>query len=431
VFTSLLTNLQSLISSNFVVASFFPTLAFWFANAVMLYRFNAPFRDYVQNSLNQTAGMTTVVTAAALIGVAFTAYAEAALLPTIQSLLEGNWPRWLIWFFTPAQARRYNRLEVAIHRNAKLRGPLEKPVGNEIQTRAWQSRLTAAREAGQNARRQARRTARDAGQPEPALNTYRRSEESAKTVAALDRLRSHASAISAAQLGRAVEQLVVDLGHHDANDAGPDHDYALENTRQLLWDLIDYAEDYPKDQYRLLKGKQQLWFGNPPLAPTRMGNVAKTAQRYAVKRYEFNFEAFWSRLQFLAQKDTDFGLSLKSAKTQFDFLLSCSAFTFLWTVLWAGWLYCSFGPGLTFLGIALLGPVLAYVWYRVAVVQYSTLADLMRSATDLFRLDLLARLQYQRPASVDQERELWHTIDAMHELYEIRELPYAEPSKGP
>jgi predicted signal transduction protein with EAL and GGDEF domain len=102
----------------------------------------------------------------------------------------------------------------------------------------------------------------------------------------------------------------------------------------------------------------------------------------------------------------------------------------VWALTWAIWLYATSGPAWVFLAIAIGGPIVAYVLYRVAVAQYRTLADLLRSSVDLFRLDLLAALQYQRPVSVDHERDLWNTIDAMHGLYEVRELPYVAPSKS-
>src|SRR4029077_15682683 len=125
------------------------------------------------------------------------------------------------------------------------------------------------------------------------------------------------------------------------------------------------ANQYAPSQYRSLVTRRQFEFGSLPLAPTRMGNVARSVQSYAVERYDFNFELFWSRLQLPAQKDKDFGALLQGAKTQLDFLVSCSALTFLWTLIWAIWLFASSGPVLAFVGVAILGPLAAYAWYRV------------------------------------------------------------------
>src|ERR1043166_4581499 len=132
-FTTLLSNLQTLISSRFLVASFFPMMAFWFAHAVMLFLFNAPFQEYVLANIGQTAGLTAVVISAALIGVAFSAYAEAALLPTIQSLMEGNWAQWMVSFFAPSQMKHYERLQSETEESERLLGAFGTTAGGKSQ----------------------------------------------------------------------------------------------------------------------------------------------------------------------------------------------------------------------------------------------------------------------------------------------------------
>jgi hypothetical protein len=408
-FQTLLSNLQTLISSRFLVGSFFPTLAFWFANATMLFLFNAPFQEYVRSNIGQTAGLAAVIALAALIGVAFSAYAESALLPTFQSLMEGSW-HWLpVAFFAPAQMRQYERLEREIAENLRLRGAFHTTAGGQTRAQAWQASLTTARQAGD-------------GLP---VNNFTNRAPSAREVTTLAWRRRRSRPISGTLINSSVTALVLDLRANNADLPGPDGDFALENTRQLLWDLIDYADQYAVSQYRSLVTKRQFSFVKPPLAPTRMGNVAKTVQGYAVNRYDLNFELLWSRLQLPAQKDKDFGPLLQSTKTQLDFLISCSALTFLWTLLWAVWFYVTSGPAKVFLGVALLGPLVAYVWYGAAVAQYRTFADVLRSSVDLFRFDLLATLHYPQPDGVKEERQLWQIVDALHLLYEVHDLRYA------
>lgn len=410
-FQTLLSNLQSLISSRFLVASFFPTIAFWFAHATMLFIYNAPFQEYVRSNIGQTAGLTVVIAAAALIGVAFSAYAEAALLPTIQSLMEGNWPRLLVTIFAPSQTRHYERLDRKTSESLRLRGAFGTTPSGQTRARLWQAALTTARQFGNGV----------------ATNNYTHNAESAREVAKLVRLRRQARPIRGIAIDSAVAGLTLDLRANNADLAGPDRDFALENTRQLLWDAIDYADQYATAQYRSLVTERQFAFGPLPVAPTRMGNVAKTVQGYAINRYDFNFELLWSRLQFPAQKDKDFGPLLQATKTQLDFLISCSALTFLWTLFWAIWLYVTSGPARVFLGVALLGPFVGYFWYRVAVAQYRTLADLLRSSIDLFRFDLLADFHHPQPDGVKEERFLWNSIDELHVFFDIHDLRYARP----
>jgi|HubBroStandDraft_4_1064222.scaffolds.fasta_scaffold04232_5 hypothetical protein len=413
-FTTLLSNLQSLISTSFLVASFFPTLAFWFAHATMLFFFNAPFAEFVQSNLQKTAGLATIIVAAVLIAVAFTAYVVSALLPTMQSLMEGNWPQWIASLFAPSQMRRYDKFEKDLDENAILRGAFGTTSGGQSQAEAWQDSLTKAREVGDKT----------------GINDFTKQSASAQQIAKLSGLRRHSRPIPPDDLRHAVTDLVFDLRAYNADQRGPDNNFTLEDTRRQLWGLIDYADQYAAVQFRTIMATRQSAFGMLPLAPTRMGNVAKSVQSYGIDRYNFNFELFWSRLQLPVQRDKDFGPVLKATKTQLDFLISCSALMLVWALTWAIWLYATSGPAWLFLATATGGPIIAYALYRVAVAQYRTLADLFRSSVDLFRLDLLAALQYQRPVSVDHERDLWSTIDAMHGLYEVRELPYAAPSKS-
>jgi hypothetical protein len=45
----------------------------------------------------------------------------------------------------------------------------------------------------------------------------------------------------------------------------------------------------------------------------------------------------------------------------------------------------------------------------------------------LFRFDLLAALHYPQASGVHEERELWRTIDALHVLYELRDVRLTPP----
>jgi len=409
--STVLTQLQALVSPRFVVASFFPMLAFWFAHAVMLFAVNAPFRAFAQAALNQPLGTSTALVAAALIGIAMSAYVLAAVLPAIQSLMEGNWPSWLVSIFVPAQTRCLERIDAKLDENDRLRGRItasgNAPDG-QTAAEAWRSSLTKARQVGAAL----------------GANQYRSTAKSAQTVQRLANLRRRSRAVSADDLNAAVTELIFDLRANNADQLGPDGDWALENTRKALWKLIAYADQFAAGQYRLLLNKREFSFGALPLAPTRMGNVARTIQTYAVKRYEFNFDLFWSRMQRLLQKDKDFGPILQAAKEQLDFLISCSFLTFAWSVGWSLWLFLTSGPRWMFLAVALAGPMLSWGWYRAASAHYRTFADVLRTSVDLFRFDLLDDLHFPRPSSVKEERYLWQTLDALQSLGEVRDERY-------
>jgi len=412
--STILTSLQSLISPRFIVASFFPALAFWFSNALMLLWLNEPFRALTDKTINQsTLGQSSVLMAAALIGVAISAYALSAIMSGIQSLMEGSWPEPVAALFAPAQARHLKDLETRMRSYRVTRGGLEKNVHGLRQTEAWQKELREARVKGQT--------------NHCGANNYAGDAPSAKKVLELAALRYRYQSISAGQLTEAVNMLKPALESNDADQKGPDDKYTLEEIRQQLWDLIGYAVRHAQDQHRHYMNQRRFSFGTTTIAPTRMGNVAQTIQSYAVERYDFNFELLWSRMQRVLQKDTNFGPILQAAKTQLDFLIASSALTWFWAMCWAVILTATGGPALVFFAVVSVGPMLAWVWYRAAVVHYRAFADVLRTSIDLFRFDLLSELHLPLPSGVLEERELWNMVDRLQGLYELHDLRYVQP----
>ena len=289
-------------------------------------------------------------------------------------------------------------------------GPFGTTPAGQTQAEVWRSQLLTARLAGSGK-----------------VNTYTYDKPSAREVRRLARLRRAARPVSSTEVNTAVTNLIWELRNNDANGPGPHGDSALDNIHQSLYGLIGYAHEYAAAERRSLIARQQFSFGSLPLAPTRMGNVARTVQAYTIERYNFNFELLWSRLQLPAQRDKDFGPVLQAAKTQLDFLISCSVLTLVATLAWIVWLPVTQGPAWLFFTIAVLGPMVGCVWYRVAVAQYRTLADLLRSAVDLFRFDVLTAMHYPIPDGVEAERLLWEKIDALHLLHEVTDLRLTPP----
>lgn len=332
-------------------------------------------------------------------------------MPGIQSAVEGNWPAWATSTFASAQVKAYEQLNKRIQTNLMLRAGFATTPSGQTRIEMWQESLTKAREVGALV----------------VANNFTFKGESAQRISTLAKHRRRSKPIPANDIAAAVASLVFDLRSNDSDQPGPDGDYALEKTRQLLWQLIDYADSYATSEYRNLTNVKQFSFGALPLSPTKMGNVVKTVRSYAVERYSFNFEFFWSRLQAVAQKDKDFSGVVEAAKTQLDFLIACSFLAAVWSFLWTVWLVASAGPPGIFLAVSLLGPLSSWVWYRVAAVHYRTFADLLRSAVDLFRLPLLQSLHFPLPDGVQEEREIWYNLDSLHSLYELRDCRYVHP----
>jgi hypothetical protein len=288
--------------------------------------------------------------------------------------------------------------------NSGVISNVKQPVEN------WELRLSEARAIG---------TSHHRGQ-----NTFAKNSQAVRLVIKLERLRRHNKPIYYGDLAEAVTAMETALAGHDADHP---EKRTLEMTRARLQQIIDYATDHAYSEDIRLTNKLQFNFGSQRPAPTRMGNVANTIQSYAEGRYNLNFEIFWSRMQRAIQKDKDFSPVLQQAKTQLDFLISCTVLTAIWSFLWiVNSLLLGTGR-LSFLLAAAVGPLIAYMWYRAAVAQYQTFADVLRTSVDLFRFDLLKDLHIALPDDLVEEQALWDNLHRIHAYYEPQPLHYQHP----
>jgi hypothetical protein len=278
-----------------------------------------------------------------------------------------------------------------------------------VPTQDWATRLLEARKNGHNNHKNQNLFTTKAG---------------ADIIGELQQRRRANKPIDYTVLEDAVSKLEKELAVNDADDPGPDGKFALETTRASLKNLIGYASDQAYSEEIRLTNKLRFNFGSQPPAPTRMGNIANTVQSYAEQRYKLNFEIFWSRMQRAIQKDKDFMPVLQQTKMQLDFLIACSALTAIWSMLWMVITSLVSAGYLPFLLAAVPGPLVAYVWYRVAVAHYQTFADVLRTCLDLFRFDLLKDLHIGLPGDLPEEQALWEMLHRIHSYYEPQSLHY-------
>jgi len=153
-------------------------LTFWILNGAMAAWLNAPFRNWAEKLVVvPSTGQSTFLLATLLIGVALSAYLYSALLPAIQSLLEGRWPPWLVRLFLPPQVHQIEMIEEQVRKIRRLRGGLENPVppGTKPPFQDWRDRLRDARKRGHDNHR--------------GVNNFARSSNGAVEVRKLEALR--------------------------------------------------------------------------------------------------------------------------------------------------------------------------------------------------------------------------------------------------
>ncbi|CAM2146000.1 conserved membrane protein of unknown function [Pararobbsia alpina] len=406
---SLLTNLQRLISAQFVVSIFFPMLAFWASNGLMCFLLNRVFAEYVTSLLeNPKLASSLFVIGCALGLVAIAAYMFSALIPALQSILEGRWPQWLAGFYTPTQARKYESLRDRITEVDRLRAWFETRLStNRPRWKEWQHALRDFRTVGMRHN----------------TNAFSANSEGFLAVTKLEKAWRKNAWVSKNLLEECFNKMIDDLRFNNADLPNNDGLFLLDSKYNSLWSIIEDTVQFTHLESIRITNQMQFCFGERTFAPTAMGNIANTISAYANQKYNINMETFWPKMQRALQKDVNFGPVLTGSKMQLDFLIACSVLTGIWGMIWVIILIWIATNPIAFCITTITAALMSYGWYRVAVSHYRSFAAIMRTSIDLFRFDLLDDLHFDLPSDTDSERELWNTLHRISVLGESINVP--------
>jgi hypothetical protein len=175
--------------------------------------------------------------------------------------------------------------------------------------------------------------------------------------------------------------------------------------------LIGYAVDKAEAEYVRYLIESQFDYAGQNVAASKMGNISKVAPHYASSRYSINLDIFWTRLQKVAQGDTNFYGSVQDAKMQLDFLVDLLWQTLVFTLVWVVLLPLLTEAKYLYAIIAVCGPLSLWIWYLIALQNYRAFSDLLRASVDLYRLELLKTLRIPPPANAEQERMVWEMLE--------------------
>jgi len=406
-FGTLLDKLTSLFSKNFAVASI-PLFAFLLLNGLMAFRVSYRFQQWTQNNyLSQDPARQALLSFGFLLLIVTVSYVLSTLSVFMREVLEGK--HFLGDFLSTALSQRFrNRLIKVEKEMGNVRDKL-RDLRKKQQT--WMSELSDAYQQGR------------------AIDDCHYARH--PTLTALVDLGNSNQEITLQQLDTEVTNMKQDLQQNDpelvASPGATPQAIAAAVASQKLDDdngellrLIRYAVDKAQAQYVHYLTEFQFDYAGEEIAPTKMGNISRVAPHYAATRYSMNFDIFWTRLQKVVETDATFYSVLQDAKMQVDFLVQLVWYTICFTIIWAIALPCLREAEGWFLIIAIVGPVLAYIWYRIALQNYRAFSDLLRASVDLYRLELLKVLRIPLPANAEQERLVWEMLE--------RRLVYGEHS---
>lgn len=147
------------------------------------------------------------------------------------------------------------------------------------------------------------------------------------------------------------------------------------------------------------------------LLPTRLGNILRAAEHYAIDRYNADLFLLWPRL-YRVFPDA-FARNLEESRARMEFLLVVSfwsgafALATLVSLIWT-----DAAASLTALCF-LTGTGLSYATYSTSLPAAEEYGDRLRAGFDLYRFALLEQLRLKEPESLADEQDVWGAFQSV------------------
>jgi hypothetical protein len=387
VLSAAIEKIQTLFSRHFILSSFYPVLIFAFVNLVLLYQTSPRFRRSVATHGLLTDVPTLLQGAVAVVALAMAAFVLSTVSHFLREVIEGNhWPEAVRRHFIPIQRRRFEDVSDAID-DASL---VSFRLGRNL--KSLREDLRTARMTGSKAH------AGHCAYP-----------HSLPAVDELKERRKRGDVITYEHVLAAKKALVDALQANDADAMGAAEEDATRLDRDdVTMDVIlAYAKRRAETETFQLFARRRLEFGDGPALPTAAGNMARAVAAYATSRYGFSIDLLWSRLQAVMPKEAY--STLQDAKAELDSLIALWWLALGTIVVW--WFVSALaGALMTFVIVALIGPLFCAVLSFLVLESYRGFHDLLRSAVDLYRFELIKALHLPLPDGPVAERALWSSI---------------------
>ena len=143
------------------------------------------------------------------------------------------------------------------------------------------------------------------------------------------------------------------------------------------------------------------------ILPTRLGNIFATIEEYPNIRYGMDGMVYWPRLIPVIPKE--YSDIIADEKINIDFLINLSLLSGIFAMeMLIKFIYNY--EELRFLLLTILSFTLFYIFYRVSTINVVAMGELIKSCFDLFRYDILNKMNIDIPDKIEEERFLWYRL---------------------
>ncbi|MFL5897494.1 MAG: hypothetical protein ACJ76D_03395 [Solirubrobacterales bacterium] len=186
----------------------------------------------------------------------------------------------------------------------------------------------------------------------------------------------------------------------------------LARARKLI-DVATSSEDNAKREaaknlFELSYPSFPQTLGKKNVAATRLGNILRSAEAYGASRYGIDSVRIWSRLYPLLPDALT--TSMVSARTSMEFLLAVSFLAGIYAPLASLYLIGMNGPLVWTFSSLLGGTAIAVVTYHAAMQPAAIYGETIRSAVDLYRLELVKAMAKPLPKTMREETRTWREL---------------------
>lgn len=151
--------------------------------------------------------------------------------------------------------------------------------------------------------------------------------------------------------------------------------------------------------------------------PTKLGNHSRAAETYSFLRYNLDAAVIWPRLrEMLPEK---FAGRLGEAKMNMDLMLVLTTLALVFAVAWGAIFvavpdeYLAVYKWVVAPIVLLLGMGITRVAYLNAAESALSYGELLKTAFDLYRWQVLEALHLDLPADLESEKKLWGEISGL------------------
>lgn len=194
------------------------------------------------------------------------------------------------------------------------------------------------------------------------------------------------------------------------------HYKQTENYRKLLTidktkddaSFQEYLELLPSVRAELEDLESLAPIESDNLQPTSLGNISLASEIYPLERYGVDGKTLWPRLINILP--SEFIASIKEQNAYLLFMLNSSLYTLLFGILVfiKRFTHVVNSSNLIWLGMSSF--FISYFIYRLGTLVAIGYGQLIRTAFDLYRFDLLKKMHHPIPDNLEEEWGTWRAI---------------------